>query len=275
MHCNRGLGGFRDDPARMLRAIEYLLDKGTINMSSPLLALLRGQAPAAPATPVAQDPAAPPAAVAAAPAVAAPVAPAANPQSALEALIKGFALKAGVAPTVNPPEAAKVLATKTAAEVAGAAEPNPDAEPETPDVEPPTSKPAALLEAESQKRARRSAAVVQAELDIANERILELEAGGDATALQEELALVMADKEKAYARADGLQTELDSVLAQIQPMLTQLTDEKNRLAKELEEHLAVRALGAGAVSIGATSTEIMVRELSARGYTVKLEVPAS
>jgi hypothetical protein len=273
MHCNRGLGGFKDDVLRLLGAADYLTRKDT-TMTSPLLALLRGQAPDA-------EPAPPAAAAVPVPAPQqAPVTQSAgSPAADLAQLLRSFSERSGVAPTVNPPEAAKVLATKTAAEVAGAAEPDPDAEPETPDVEPPTSKPAALVAQENEKRSRRTAAVVQAELDLVLEQNAELQkallaaqSSGNSTELTAEIALVLADKDKAYARADALQQQLDELTPQVQTIIGQLTDEKNRLANELEAHLASHSGGA---PVGVQSVEALVRELAHRGFRVTLEVPAS
>lgn len=153
----------------------------------------------------------------------------------LKNILSGFAAKAGVAPgatRVNPPEAAKVLQTATAAEVAGAAEPP---ESDGPAVEPPTGKPADVLAAEAAKRTRRTAAVVQEELDAALERIAGLEKAGSVSyldraraaeecvsQLREEAKICEADKAKAYKRADEVEATLAQAIEAIQTLQAQL-----------------------------------------------------
>lgn len=90
--------------------------------------------------------------------------------SALDDLLADFQANAGTMPQVNPPEAAAVLATQTAPEVAGAPEPEPAPEPPPA----PTEKPAEVRAAESAGKTRRTAAVVQAELDAALKEMAEL-----------------------------------------------------------------------------------------------------
>lgn len=155
----------------------------------------------------------------------------------LKNLLGQFATKAGIAvgtTRVNPSEAVQVLAAKTTPEVAGVAE-DVDAEEPGPDVTPPTSKPQDIIDAEQAKRTRRTAAVVQAELDIALERIAVLEKTGSSTAaltelaqcqrqladasdaitqLREEAKICEADKAKAHKRADDAEaTVLQAVEA--------------------------------------------------------------
>lgn len=168
-----------------ISALEALLGK-----KAPSSAVSAATSTAAqPATPVSvSSPAHAPTPVAAAqsssaPAVlsAAAIAPAARPSGvatpeggppdALKALLGNFQANLGKAPRVNPPEAVKVLAGPTALEVAGHPEP-----PEVPEVKvAPVEKPAEVLAAEAEKKTRRTAAVVQGELDAAMRRIAELE----------------------------------------------------------------------------------------------------
>jgi hypothetical protein len=91
-------------------------------------------------------------------------------KSALDDLLSDFSDNVGVMPQVNPPEATKVLATQTAPEVAG--EPEPEKWPEPPP--PPTEKPADVVAREAASKQRRTAAVVQAELDVAMVEIASL-----------------------------------------------------------------------------------------------------
>ncbi len=157
----------------------------------------------------------------AAAATTAALAPAGNPELDLANLLAGFEANMGKAPQVNPPEAAKVLATKTALEVAGVREP--EEEDTGPAVELPTSKPADVLAAESATRPRRTAAVVQAELDelsrehdtlVAVHAALKAEVASYADKVREEFAaeaaVGAADLEKAYARAESLSVELEA-----------------------------------------------------------------
>lgn len=216
-------------------------------------------APAPAATPSASSPAAAP--TPAASAAAAPSAPAASavipgpnaasvstpqggPPDTLAAVLGAFVANAGKMPQVNPPEAPKVLAGPTALEVAGHPEPEKAAEPAPAPVE----KPADVLAAEQAKakQARRTAAVVQAELDIsqgqlelAQKRIAELEsalaqvaAGAEivsdpkqAEALAEAVELIQQlqaeaqvqadDNAKAWARVAVVEAERDAALVQL------------------------------------------------------------
>lgn len=89
----------------------------------------------------------------------------------LSALLETLEANAGAAPKVNPPEAAGVVATQTAPEVAGEPEPPPPPE----EAPAPTEKPADVVAAENAKPKRRTAAVVQAELDALQAKYAELE----------------------------------------------------------------------------------------------------
>lgn len=228
-------------------------------MSSSALAALLGKKPAAPtavtpvaphaavATPAPTAPPAraaaplspPPAAAPAAPPVAATAAaspapgpnavsaptPEGSPPDTLAALLGAFTAAAGSAPRVNPPQAAAVLAGPTAAEVAGHPEP-----PEAPEEKvAPVGKPAEVLAAEQAPKSRRTAAVVQVELDAALARVAELEKAPthDVThsdpqnesvlaeavamieALQAEAAVQLDDNRKAWARVAELEGQLD------------------------------------------------------------------
>lgn len=221
--------------------------------SSPAVATLAAQ-PAASASPhptpapapvAAPSPAnsAPPAAPPGAsplpgPNAAAVATPQGAPPDTLAAVLGAFVANAGKMPQVNPPEAPKVLAGPTALEVAGHPEPEKAPEPAPAPVE----KPADVLAAEQAKKARRTAAVVQAELDIAQgqlelarKRIAELKAQqtNDSGAgpvderdaalaeaveliqsLQGEAKISAEDNAKAWARVAAVEAERDEALAQ-------------------------------------------------------------
>jgi hypothetical protein len=132
--------------------------------------------------------------------------PQGGPQDTLAALLGDFQANAGKMPQVNPPEAPKVLAGPTALEVAGHPEPEPVKEAQPAPVE----KPADVLAAEQAKKARRTAAVVQAELDLALARIAELEAAKPAV----QVAVDVSD-------ADGVQTALAEAVEMIQDLQTE------------------------------------------------------
>lgn len=217
---------------------------------SSLAAATPAAAPAAsvspPTTPAPAPAAAPllaPSSPAPGPNAASVATPQGAPQDTLAAVLGAFVANAGKMPQVNPPEAPKVLAGPTALEVAGHPEPEEVKEPAPAPVE----KPADVLAAEQAKKARRTAAVVQAELDAALKRIGELEAAIDqatslvpqaagaaqsepeiATAadaalaeaveliqsLQAEAVVATEDNAKAWARVAELETELETSLAQ-------------------------------------------------------------
>ncbi len=93
------------------------------------------------------------------------------PPDALKSLLGEFKANAGKLPQVNPPQAAAVLAGPTALEVAG--HPEPEKPPE--EKVAPVPKPAEVVAAEQAGKTRRTAAVVQVELDAALKKIGELE----------------------------------------------------------------------------------------------------
>jgi hypothetical protein len=166
--------------------------------------------------------------------------PQGSPPDTLAAVLGAFVANAGKMPQVNPPEAPKVLAGLTALEVAG--HPEPEKAPEPAPAPAPVEKPADVLAAEQAKKARRTAAVVQAELDIAQgqlelarKRIAELEAQqtNDSGAgpvderdaalaeaveliqsLQSEAKISAEDNAKAWARVAAVESERDEALAQ-------------------------------------------------------------
>jgi len=203
---------------------------------SMLRDLLNGSASVVP-QPAPQAPAAGPietAARAAAATKAAALAPTGSPEQDLANLLNAFEQNAGAAPRVNPPEAAKVLATKTAAEVKGVPEPEED---DGPEVEPPTSKPASVVAAEAAPRSRRTAAVVQQELDALIEthnklsrehEALKTEVAGYADTVRAEFAaeaeLGKADLAKAYARNTELEAELESFKTRAASVITALNE---------------------------------------------------
>jgi hypothetical protein len=156
-------------------------------------------------------------------------------------VLGAFVANAGKMPQVNPPEAPKVLTGPSALEVAGHPEPEKAPEPAPAPVE----KPADVLAAEQAKKARRTAAVVQVELDAATKRIAELEAAlaakpvdaciGTVTvdvaesqqvqaalaeaveliqSLQDEAKISAEDNAKAWARVAAVEAERDEALAQ-------------------------------------------------------------
>jgi len=106
----------------------------------------------------------------------------------LARILAEAAANRGKMPPINPPQAQAVLETKTAAEVAG--QDVPDLPPAV--VQAPVARPPEVVAAEAAPKVRRTAAVVQAELDAANEenaalhaRIGELaECAGDDKALE-------------------------------------------------------------------------------------------
>lgn len=128
------------------------------------------------------------------------------PPDTLAALLGDFTAAAGKAPRVNPPQAAAVLAGPTAKEVAGHPEPA-----EVPEEKAaPVAKPADVLAAENAPKSRRTAAVVQVELDAALARIAELESslvsGGE-----------LAGKAIAISQegADGIMAEAAALIEQL------------------------------------------------------------
>lgn len=187
-------------------------------------------APTPPPTPV-PAPAAAPSPVAPGPNAASVSTPAGLPPDTLAALLGDFTAAAGTAPRVNPPQAAQVLAGPTALEVAGHPEPPPVVEEKVA----PVAKPQAVLDAENAPKTRRTAAVVQVELDAALVRIAELEeqlesgdpnmpapdpVGADnivaeAVAMIEQLrseaAVSVEDNRKAWARVAELEEQLEGV----------------------------------------------------------------
>lgn len=183
----------------------------------------------APSSPESAPSSAAPAQVAPGPNAAAVATPQGAPPDTLAALLGDFKANVGKAPQVNPPQAAAVLAGAAAKEVAGHPEP-----PEVVEVKvSPVAKPADVLAAEQAGKTRRTAAVVQVELDVALKRVAELEAliaaaaqsgavtvvGDDAKdatiaeaveliqQLRAEAAVSLDDNQKAWARVAELEEE--------------------------------------------------------------------
>lgn len=226
-------------------------------------------APAAPAAPIET----------AARAAAAALQPTGSPELDLANLLSAFEANAGVAPRVNPPEGVKVLATKTAAEVAGKPEPEAD---DGPEVEPPTTKPDSVKAAEAAPRSRRTAAVVQEELDALVQTHNKLSAAYE-TLKNESLTLVdqvrqemkaenditESDKAKAYTRAELAETTLADFQARAALVIRGLNERLAAaggqegascpLPKPLEEH----------------SSMVLAQALGKQGWTVSLTVPAA
>lgn len=195
-----------------------------------------------------------------------------NPAQDLANILSAFEAHAGQAPRVNPPEAAKVLATKTAPEVAGVPEP----EEEELVVDPPTSKPASVVAAEAVPRSRRTAAVVQQELDALIEVHNKLSAAYEALKgegrvsadsvreeFKAEVQLIVADLEKATARADELQKTSDS--------------QQEMLVKAAQAITALNAgarapVAAAAAALEDASSLALANALQAQGWIVQLTV---
>lgn len=155
--------------------------------------------------------------------------PAGSPPDTLAALLGDFTANAGKAPRVNPPQAAAVLAGPTAKEVAGHPEPPEVVEEKVA----PVAKPADVLAAEQAPKSRRTAAVVQVELDAAlaeieglKHQVAGLQAASVAPAgesdavvaeavalieqLRAEAAVSLDDNRKAWARVAALEEQLES-----------------------------------------------------------------
>lgn len=237
-------------------------------MSNPFLAnLLAGKAPA-------------PASSIEAPG---PTPPVATPDAGsmagnLKNILAQFAEKSG-AIRVNPPEAAKVLATKTLDEVRGKPEPEAD---DGPEVEPPTSKPDSVKAAEALPRPRRTAAVVQEDLDalvtthnklsaayetLKNESLTLVDSVRQE--MKAENALTDADLAKAIARADGLDAQLSDFQARAALVI-----------RALNEKLAAAGSVEGASCplpkpLEDENAMALARGLSKQGWTVTLTVPAA
>jgi hypothetical protein len=185
-------------------------------------------------------------------------------------------------PQVNPPQAAGVLAGPTALEVAG--------NPEPPEVKAlvasPVAKSAEQLAAESAPRSRRTAAVVQVELDAALLEINRLQAQinsgpctkGDLGEANEvcdmlqdevnnrnaEILVLAADLEKAHKRNDSLAIQCGEQAAQIKL----LVDEINANRSVAADRTVLAAPGAPAGS--PVTTEQLRDELTSRGWIVAL-----
>lgn len=234
--------------------------------------LLQGGA-AAVAKPAAS--AAPPLAAAAPSSVA--LQPTGNPEQDLANLLSAFEASDGVAPRVNPPEAARVLAEKTAPEVKGVPEPE---EEEGPEVEPPTSKPAAVVAAEAAPRAKRTAAVVQKELDdllalhnkLADEhQALQTEVAGYAAAVRAEMkaenAVTEADLVKASARVSELADQYAAENARANAFEAALSEQKALNARALA---AIKQLQAGVVAAPTQAQDGMTAAELAENYPALL-----
>lgn len=163
-----------------------------------------------PLTPPASSPAASSSTAAASPVSPGPNAsnvptPQGGPNDTLAGLLGEFKANAGKLPQVNPPQAAAVLSGATAKEVAG--HPEPEKAPEEKIA--PTEKPAAVLAAEQAGKTRRTAAVVQVELDAALKRIAELEA----LLGQRDDGTLEALRQRVVELEGQLQAQADSIAA--------------------------------------------------------------
>jgi hypothetical protein len=232
-------------------------------MNSALESLLAGKAAAVAApAPAAATPAPAPG-----PAV---LADAGSPQKNLVNLVEAFKARGGLAPKVNPPESVKVLETLTHAEAGGA--PQPDEKDDGPAVEPPTTKPQSVLEAEAAKNTRRTAAVVQKELDAALEELAAVKAKLDAQSgemagyavkvrneFEAETALLSGDLAKAHARLAEQDAQLQQAVEIIQSF-------------ELSQSAAPVAAVADGVNWDTVTEAQLAKTLSQRGFKVTLEV---
>ena len=172
---------------------------------------------AKPSAPITSTPTAPPAAPVAA--VASPnpsnvPTPQGGSPDTLALLLSQFNANAGKMPQVNPPEAAKVIAGPVASEVAGNPEPA-----EAPEVVPsPVAKSAEQLAAEAAPRTRRTAAVVQVELDAALAELAALKAAplrADVATQTDHIALLESDLTKCHARNAELQAYIEKIEAAV------------------------------------------------------------
>lgn len=235
--------------------------------------LLAGKTAALPAAAAGASPAASAAVAAVVPQVVLP--DTGSPQSNLKNLLTAFATKAGSTPKVNPPEAAKVLAVETMAEAGGA--PQPDEDDKGPPVEPPTSKPQEVLDAENAKRPRRTAAVVQEELDLANASIATLQASCDQ--LREQMAGYAAEVRKEFAAETELGKQDNAKLAaRCEALQAQLEEAEvmNASAVEMIQGLQNGAPVASAAPVEFKADHLQCEELvhvlASRGFKVTLEV---
>lgn len=224
-------------------------------------------APSAATAPAVPSPAAAPTAVAPGPNAAAVATPQGAPPDTLAALLGDFKANVGKAPQVNPPQAAAVLAGPAAKEVAGHPEPPP--EPETKVA--PVAKPPEVVAAENATKTRRTAAVVQVELDAALKRVAELEAAVLAASQQ---VVEQATSNVIGAGDVGVLAEKDATIAEAVELIQQLRGEAgiqledNRKAwarvAELEEQLAAAGAGASIQLLGQIDFLLLAGELQSR-----------
>ena len=170
--------------------------------------------------------------------------------SALDALLDNtvadFKANTGVMAQVNPPQAATVLATQTAPEVAGKAEP--------PKVE---TAPAAATERPAEADAaktRRTAAVVQVELDAANAELVKVRA---------ELAAAKA----AHATAEAQYEDANRLAHEQIKEAQALQGELERAADIIKELKASGGGAAGEVNYASLDLGLVIQELKGRGIT--------
>jgi hypothetical protein len=245
-----------------------------------LQSLLAGKAAALPgaaatSTPAPVVPGAAAAAAAVVPQVTLPNA--GTPQQNLLQLVTEFAARNGTTPKVNPPESTKVLTTETLAEAGGA--PQPDETDKGPAVEPPTSKPADVLAAEAAKRTRRTAAVVQEELDLANVEIatLKQQLAAKSSSKQEDLDYIEQLRGEAKLREEDAtklfqrNEELTAALEAAEAMNAQAVE----VITQLQAGAASAPVQVPAGGLSDLPTIVLSQALAAQGFTVKLEVPAA
>lgn len=171
-----------------------------------------------------------------------------SPAGDLRTLIGDFKRNAGTMPQVNPPEGVKTLEGPTSREVAGESVPD-VVEHEA--VAPPTSKPADVVAAEAAKTSRRTAAVVQGELDIARGE-LEI-ALQTIEELRREAKISEGDNAKHIATCNALRADLESLGAEAAEAIATLQSQASN--------------GSGSAPI---STLDQIRELVAAGWTVSM-----
>jgi len=216
-------------------------------VAAPSAPSLAAAAPAAPATAAASP--------AQGPNAAAVATPQGAPPDTLAALLGDFKANIGKAPQVNPPQAAAVLAGPAAKEVAGHPEPPPEPEARVS----PVQKPADVLAAENAPKSRRTAAVVQVELDAALKRVAELEAALAGASTPEEVTVSDPADKATIAEAVELIQSMRGEAA------IQLDDNRKAWARvaELEEQLAKAGAGA-AIELGQADFLLLAGELQSR-----------
>ncbi len=172
--------------------------------------------------------------------------------SALDDLVNKFKANQGSMPQVNPPAAAKVLETQTKPEVAGQKS-EPTAASAAVSAQTPPAAPASAAkpaESEPEGKPRRTAAVVQAELDQALAELAQTKAA--LSAAHARIAEVQTEHQQTGAQRDVLQTELEKAVK----FAEQVVSDNAKLSE------------APATSCGATTIESAAAFLKTRGFGI-------